>query len=266
MAHREFNLVPFFIISLLSLCFNNILTEPFQKRRAQNRAAQRAYRERREQRVKELEAELQIIEAKYTDLFQIYSQQTEELEILNLQIEMLGFVINHFRRSTRVSSTVGPPHAFDMYDTTTMLERVLPQAVFQSAIIYNQRSPFEHIHPCHSVKCTEDSWLNRIPINTICRVGIVYVSFRELNTSEDAICGLSVRSTGIQSTRRTIRPWRQFRGEAFVTLQCLYDKYNIRTKEGLDRPFYDEILSALHYISYSLSISCYEGLEYHAEA
>jgi AP-1-like transcription factor len=47
-----------------------------QRRRAQNRAAQRAFRERKEKRAKELEEQLAEMSAKYKDL---------ELEHLNLQ-------------------------------------------------------------------------------------------------------------------------------------------------------------------------------------
>ena len=53
-----------------------------QRRRAQNRASQRAFRERKEQHVKEVEAKLAEVEAKYESLEEKYRATEQELKHL----------------------------------------------------------------------------------------------------------------------------------------------------------------------------------------
>ena len=66
------------------------------RRRAQNRASQRAFRERKEKHVQQLEAQMAELEAKhkalarnYTDLVPIHKQLKEEAEKMKEEIRML---------------------------------------------------------------------------------------------------------------------------------------------------------------------------------
>jgi len=59
---------------------------PAQRRRAQNRASQRAFRERKERHVKNLEQQLEDLHQQYEELLRAYDEQKEE--IFNLRTEM----------------------------------------------------------------------------------------------------------------------------------------------------------------------------------
>jgi AP-1-like factor len=60
-----------------------------QRRRAQNRAAQRAFRERKEKHARDLEAQLSILNDKYTKLEVSHSELSSAYEKLRKTIELL---------------------------------------------------------------------------------------------------------------------------------------------------------------------------------
>lgn len=81
------------------MCYQFPLTprafaNPSQRRRAQNRASQRAFRERKEKHVQHLEHELEELEAKhqnlsrsYTDLDSTYGKLKQEVKQLRNELE-----------------------------------------------------------------------------------------------------------------------------------------------------------------------------------
>ncbi|OJD14137.1 hypothetical protein AJ78_05486 [Emergomyces pasteurianus Ep9510] len=67
-----------------------LTTSPNSKRRrAQNRASQRAFRERKERHLKSLENKLQDLHSKHQNLLQSYHQRTDEVQQLNSRIQQL---------------------------------------------------------------------------------------------------------------------------------------------------------------------------------
>lgn len=65
------------------------LTGTQQRRRAQNRASQRAFRNRKEKHVKEVEARLQELEGKYRDLSESYESLQTEYVVAKQELEKL---------------------------------------------------------------------------------------------------------------------------------------------------------------------------------
>lgn len=61
-----------------------------QRRRAQNRASQRAFRERKEKHVKGLEHQLEDLHSKHQDLLHSYTRQADEVAKLNSRIAELN--------------------------------------------------------------------------------------------------------------------------------------------------------------------------------
>ncbi len=72
---------------LLDMCGLNLTYG--QRRRAQNRAAQRAFRERKEKHARDLEAQLSILNDKYTKLEVSHSELSSAYEKLRKTIELL---------------------------------------------------------------------------------------------------------------------------------------------------------------------------------
>lgn len=88
-----------------------------QRRRAQNRASQRAFRERKEKHVKGLEHQLEELHEKHQDLLQSYSKQADEVSRLNGRIAQLSAelsVVRHCQNST--FNEVILPERFDKFD------------------------------------------------------------------------------------------------------------------------------------------------------
>ncbi|KAL9100694.1 MAG: hypothetical protein Q9163_003958 [Psora crenata] len=79
------------------------LTPAQSRRKAQNRAAQRAFRERKERRVKDLEVKLKSIEAQSTDLLSDNERLRRELDKLATQNEIL-------RATSKSMGLRGQPH------------------------------------------------------------------------------------------------------------------------------------------------------------
>jgi hypothetical protein len=73
------------------------LTPNPQRRRAQNRASQRAFRERKERHVKGLESQLELLHEKHQDLLCSYNRQAEGIEKLNSKIAKLTGDLSRLR-------------------------------------------------------------------------------------------------------------------------------------------------------------------------
>ncbi|KAK2764446.1 hypothetical protein FQN54_009140 [Arachnomyces sp. PD_36] len=73
-------------------------TNMHQRRREQNRASQRAFRERKEKHVKGLQDQLESLQEKHQSLVQSYSQQANKVVELNERIGELTQEINVLRR------------------------------------------------------------------------------------------------------------------------------------------------------------------------
>ena len=98
----------------LSLGYN-YLSLPLQRRRAQNRASQRAFRERKEKHVQHLEHELEELENKhrtleksYTDLDSTHAQLKQEVKQLRSELESV--------KSSREGSIAEPSTQSQFYD------------------------------------------------------------------------------------------------------------------------------------------------------
>ncbi|EXJ77577.1 hypothetical protein A1O3_09804 [Capronia epimyces CBS 606.96] len=68
----------------------NSIPDKIERRREQNRSSQRAYRERKERRQKELEEQIAQWQQKHQLLCQSYSQQSKEVARLQAQIKQLN--------------------------------------------------------------------------------------------------------------------------------------------------------------------------------
>jgi len=92
------------------------------RRRAQNRASQRAFRERKEKHVKGLEHQLEDLHDKHQDLLQSYSRQADEVAKLNSRIHELSSEIEMLRTQSDVSfSELLTPEKFDAVPGSDML-------------------------------------------------------------------------------------------------------------------------------------------------
>ena len=88
-----------------------------QRRRAQNRASQRAFRERKEKHVKGLERQLEDLHEKHQDLLQSYTRQADEVTRLNNRIVDLNGELNTLRNCQDQSfSEMLMPDKFDKFD------------------------------------------------------------------------------------------------------------------------------------------------------
>jgi len=87
------------------------------RRRAQNRASQRAFRERKEKHVKGLEHQLEDLHEKHQDLLQTYTRQADEVGKLNNRIAELSAELNALRTCQDQSfSEMLMPDKFDKFD------------------------------------------------------------------------------------------------------------------------------------------------------
>ncbi|KAI4281595.1 MAG: hypothetical protein L6R38_003573 [Xanthoria sp. 2 TBL-2021] len=85
---------------------------PFQRRRAQNRASQRAFRDRKEKHVQHLETELSNLESKFRDLKNSHTTLGETNEALKSEVEQLREEI----KTMRVLSTGMSPNGENEFD------------------------------------------------------------------------------------------------------------------------------------------------------
>ncbi|KIW39143.1 uncharacterized protein PV06_08945 [Exophiala oligosperma] len=87
------------------------------RRRAQNRASQRAFRERKEKHVKGLEQQLEDLHEKHQDLLQSYTRQADEVSRLTGRISQLNAELNTLRSCQDQSfSDMLMPDKFDKFD------------------------------------------------------------------------------------------------------------------------------------------------------
>jgi len=87
------------------------------RRRAQNRASQRAFRERKEKHVKGLEHQLEDLHEKHQDLLQSYTRQADEVSKLNGRISELTTQLHALRSCQDQSfSEMLLPDKFDKFD------------------------------------------------------------------------------------------------------------------------------------------------------
>ncbi|KAL1982236.1 hypothetical protein VTN96DRAFT_1605 [Rasamsonia emersonii] len=82
------------------------------RRRAQNRASQRAFRERKERHLKSVESQLHNLQSLHHDLLQSYNQQAEEVARLKQRIQELTSEIEKLRNDVRYDSV--PEHALHL--------------------------------------------------------------------------------------------------------------------------------------------------------
>ncbi|KAL8809374.1 MAG: hypothetical protein Q9200_003462, partial [Gallowayella weberi] len=78
------------------------------RRRAQNRASQRAFRERKEKHVHHLETELANLETRFRDLKSSHTSLGETNEALKKEVEQL-------REEIRTMRVLSVPNEFDRY-------------------------------------------------------------------------------------------------------------------------------------------------------
>ncbi|KAK2818448.1 hypothetical protein FQN49_007891 [Arthroderma sp. PD_2] len=76
------------------------------RRRAQNRASQRAFRERKEKHVKGLESQLQTLHEQYQNLLQSYNSQANEVDSLKKRVQELMKVPNELQYSDSSASPI----------------------------------------------------------------------------------------------------------------------------------------------------------------
>ncbi|KAI4209905.1 MAG: hypothetical protein LQ351_007190 [Letrouitia transgressa] len=89
------------------------------RRRAQNRASQRAFRERKEKHVQHLEQELETLETKYQNLSKSHSDLGSVNNKLKQEVESLRKEIKTLRSTsydTSPADQTSPGHAFDQFD------------------------------------------------------------------------------------------------------------------------------------------------------
>jgi AP-1-like transcription factor len=88
-----------------------------QRRRAQNRASQRAFRERKEKHVKGLEHQLEDLHEKHQDLLQSYTRQADEVTKLNDRIAELNAELQALQTCADQSfSELLTPDKFEKFD------------------------------------------------------------------------------------------------------------------------------------------------------
>ncbi|KIW70721.1 hypothetical protein PV04_02964 [Phialophora macrospora] len=78
------------------------------RRRAQNRASQRAFRERKERHVKGLETQLELLNEKHQDLLCSYNKQSDTMMKLNRKIEKLTADLKALKTSPPITSSTTP--------------------------------------------------------------------------------------------------------------------------------------------------------------
>lgn len=101
-----------YILRLLFITPADIFSSHNQRRRAQNRASQRAFRERKERHLKSVESQLHNLQGLHHDLLQSYNQQAEEVARLKQRIQELTSEIEKLRNDVRYDSV--PEHALHL--------------------------------------------------------------------------------------------------------------------------------------------------------
>lgn len=95
------------------------LANILQRRRAQNRASQRAFRERKEKHVQHLERELEELETKYRNLSRSYTDLDSTHSKLKQEVDQLRDALKSSRQGSANSEPLQPPgnNFFDPFAT-----------------------------------------------------------------------------------------------------------------------------------------------------
>lgn len=105
------------LVCRVFVLFDNTTLTRNQRRRAQNRASQRAFRERKEKHVKGLEHQLEELHEKHQDLLQSYSKQVVEVSRLHARVAQLSAELNIIRNFQDPALTeMMLPAKFDRFD------------------------------------------------------------------------------------------------------------------------------------------------------
>ncbi|GAD95284.1 predicted protein [Paecilomyces variotii No. 5] len=91
-----------------------MITNMHLRRRAQNRASQRAFRERKEKHVKGLEHQLRDLHEKHQSLLHSYSRQADEVRRLNERIKSLSVELDILRTNEMSLNESLLPDKFDV--------------------------------------------------------------------------------------------------------------------------------------------------------
>lgn len=113
-----------------------------QRRRAQNRASQRAFRERKERHVKGLEHQLELLNEKHQDLLCTYNKQSEGVAKLNRRIAQLTADL----KALKASSTPSP---LEVPRSNMAVPTVQTTTSSSSNSRVNQLPHHRHQHPRH---------------------------------------------------------------------------------------------------------------------
>ncbi|KAL9006122.1 MAG: hypothetical protein Q9188_001142 [Gyalolechia gomerana] len=94
------------------------------RRRAQNRASQRAFRERKEKHVQHLEHELETLEAKHRELMKSHTNLGETNDKLKQEVESLRLEIRTLKTFGDTGSLLGSPvsNEFDQFEQDGFLD------------------------------------------------------------------------------------------------------------------------------------------------
>ncbi|KAK5081897.1 hypothetical protein LTR70_006516 [Exophiala xenobiotica] len=110
------------------------------RRRAQNRASQRAFRERKEKHVKGLEHQLEELHEKHQDLLQSYTKQADEVSRLNSRIAELSTELTTMRQCQDSSfSDLITSDKFDKFDAFSSTNTV----IYNTSDTYYDKGPFD---------------------------------------------------------------------------------------------------------------------------
>ncbi|KAH8695555.1 hypothetical protein BGW36DRAFT_382903 [Talaromyces proteolyticus] len=88
------------------------------RRRAQNRASQRAFRERKEKYIKSLESQLSGLQEEHTKLLDSHQQQTQVLDQMKGRVEELTAEIENLRLSVPIKGS----NCFAVFDLVPFVE------------------------------------------------------------------------------------------------------------------------------------------------
>ena len=94
-----------------------------QRRRAQNRASQRAFRERKEKHVQHLEQELETLETKHRTLTKSYTELDSTHAILKQEVQQLRSELQNLKSSRESSvAEIAQPSIFDRFAAEGLFE------------------------------------------------------------------------------------------------------------------------------------------------
>ena len=94
-----------------------------QRRRAQNRASQRAFRERKEKHVQHLEQQLEDLDTKHRTLAKSYDELDSTHETLKSEVKQLRSELQSIKSSRESSiAEIAEPSIFDRFAAESLFE------------------------------------------------------------------------------------------------------------------------------------------------